>query len=71
MELDLVGLGCDWVSPGGVMYSQVNKGVRIKMSNAELMSIKSKFHQHPVVRVGPTRGLQNLVCMVYNIIELR
>ena len=38
---------------------QVNEGVRIKRSKADcLMNSKSEFHQHPVVRVVPMRGLQ-------------
>ena len=38
---------------------QVNERVRIKRSKAELMNSKAEFHQHPVVRIVPTRGLQN------------
>ena len=41
------------------LVRQVNEGVRIKRSKAELMNSKAEFHQHPVVRVVPTRGLQN------------
>ena len=41
------------------LVRQVNEGVRIKRSKAELMNSKGEFHQHPVVRVVPTRGLQN------------
>ena len=38
---------------------QVNEGVRIKRSKADcLMNSKSEFHQHPVVRVVPMRGIQ-------------
>ena len=41
------------------MARQVNEGVRIKRSEADcLMNSKSEFHQHPVVRVVPMRGLQ-------------
>ena len=41
------------------MARQVNEGVRIKRSKADtLMNSKSEFHQHPVVRVVPMRGLQ-------------
>ena len=41
------------------MARQVNEGVRIKRSKAEcLMNSKSEFHQHPVVRVVPMRGIQ-------------
>ena len=41
------------------MARQVNEGVRINRSKADcLMNSKSEFHQHPVVRVVPTRGLQ-------------
>ena len=38
---------------------QVNEGVRIKRSRAQLMNSKGEFHQHPVVRVVPMRGLNN------------
>ena len=42
------------------MARQVNEGVRIKRSKADcLMNSKSEFHQHPVVRVVPMRGLQH------------
>ena len=41
------------------LVRQVNEGVRIKRSRAELMNSKAEFHQHPVVRVVPTQGLQN------------
>lgn len=41
------------------LVRQVNEGVRIKRSQAQLMNSKAEFHQHPVVRVVPTRGLQN------------
>ena len=42
------------------MARQVNEGVRIKRSQADcLMNSKSEFHQHPVVRVVPMRGLQH------------
>ena len=41
------------------LVRQVNEGGRIKRSKAELMNSKGEFHQHPVVRVVPTRGLQN------------
>ena len=38
---------------------QVNEGVRIQRSKADCqMNSKSEFHQHPVVRVVPVRGLQ-------------
>ena len=41
------------------MARQVNEGVRIKRSKADcLMNSKSEFHQHPVVRVVPMRGIQ-------------
>ena len=41
------------------MARQVNEGVRIKRSKAVcLMNSKSEFHQHPVVRVVPMRGIQ-------------
>ena len=41
------------------MARQVNEGVRIKRSKADcLMNSKSEFHQHPVVRVVPMRGVQ-------------
>ena len=41
------------------MARQVNEGVRIKRSKADcLMNSKSEFHQHPVVRVVPVRGIQ-------------
>ena len=41
------------------MARQVNEGVKIKRSKADtLMNSKSEFHQHPVVRVVPMRGLQ-------------
>ena len=41
------------------MARQVNEGVRIKRSKAAcVMNSKSEFHQHPVVRVVPMRGLQ-------------
>ena len=41
------------------MARQVNEGVRIKTSKADcLMNSKSEFHQHPVVRVVPMRGIQ-------------
>ena len=41
------------------MATQVNEGVRIKRSKADtLMNSKSEFHQHPVVRVVPMRGIQ-------------
>ena len=41
------------------MARQVNEGVRIKRSEADcLMNSKSEFHQHPVVRVVPMRGIQ-------------
>ena len=47
----------------GVFYTclvrQVNEGVRIKTSKAHcVMNSKSEFHQHPVVRIIPLRGLQ-------------
>ena len=42
-----------------IRSTEVNEGVRIKRSKAELMNSKGEFHQHPVVRVVPTRGLQN------------
>ena len=47
----------------GVLYTclvrQVNKGVKIQKSRAQcLMNSKTEFHQHPVVRVVPVRGLQ-------------
>ena len=38
---------------------QVNGGVRIKRSRAQLMNSKGQFHQHLVVRVVPIRGLNN------------
>ena len=38
---------------------QVNEGVRIKRSSAQLMNRKGEFHQHQVVRVVPMRGLNN------------
>ena len=46
----------------GVFYTclvrQVNEGVRIQKSRAQcLMNSKTEFHQHPVVRVVPVRGL--------------
>ena len=45
------------------MARQVNEGVRIKRSKADcLMNSKSEFHQHPVVRVVPMRGLQQEQC---------
>ena len=41
------------------MARQVNEGVRIKRSKADcLMNSKSEFHQHPVLRVVPMRGIQ-------------
>ena len=41
------------------MARQVNEGVRIKRSKADcVMNSKSEFHQHPVVRVVPMRGIQ-------------
>ena len=41
------------------LVRQVNEGVRIKRSKADcLMNSKSEFHQHPVVRVVPMRGIQ-------------
>ena len=41
------------------MARQVNEGVRIKRSKADcMMNSKSEFHQHPVVRVVPMRGIQ-------------
>ena len=41
------------------MARQVNEGVRIKRSKANcLMNSKSEFHQHPVLRVVPMRGIQ-------------
>ena len=41
------------------MARQVKEGVRINRSKADcLMNSKSEFHQHPVVRVVPMRGLQ-------------
>ena len=41
------------------MARQVNEGVKIKRSKADcLMNSKSEFHQHPVVRVVPVRGIQ-------------
>ena len=41
------------------MARQVNEGVRIQRSKADCqMNSKSEFHQHPVVRVVPVRGLQ-------------
>ena len=41
------------------MARQVNEGVRIKISKADcVMKSKSEFHQHPVVRVVPMRGIQ-------------
>ena len=41
------------------MARQVNEGVMIKRSKAVcLMNSKSEFHQHPVVRVVPMRGIQ-------------
>ena len=47
----------------GVFYTclvrQVNEGVRIQKSQAQcLMNSKTEFHQHPVVRIIPVRGLQ-------------
>ena len=47
----------------GVFYTclvrQVNEGVRIQKSRAQcLMNSKTEFHQHPVVRIIPVRGLQ-------------
>ena len=47
----------------GVFYTclvrQVNDWVRIQRSKAHcVMSSKSEFHQHPVVRIIPLRGLQ-------------
>ena len=47
----------------GVFYTclvrQVNEGVKIQKSRAQcLMNSKTEFHQHPVVRVIPVRGLQ-------------
>ena len=41
------------------LVRQVNEGVRIKRSKAKLMNSKGEFHQHPVVRVVPMRGLNN------------
>ena len=41
------------------LVRQVNEGVRIKRSKADLINSKAEFHQHPVVRVVPKRGLQN------------
>ena len=41
------------------LVRQVNEGVRIKRSRAQLMNSKGEFHQHPVVRVVPMRGLNN------------
>ena len=41
------------------LVRQVNEGVRIKRSKADcLMNSKSEFHQHPVVREVPVRGIQ-------------
>ena len=41
------------------MARQVNEGVRIQRSRADyLLNSKSEFHQHPVVRVVPMRGIQ-------------
>ena len=41
------------------MARQVNEGVRIQKSKSDCqMNSKSEFHQHPVVRVVPVRGLQ-------------
>lgn len=41
------------------MARQVNDGVRIQRSRADyLFNSKSEFHQHPVVRVVPMRGIQ-------------
>ena len=37
---------------------QVNGGVRIKRSRAQLMNSKGQLHQHLVVRVVPIRGLK-------------
>ena len=47
----------------GVFYAclvrQVNEGVRIQKSRAHcVMNSKSEFHQHPVVRIVPMRGVQ-------------
>ena len=47
----------------GVFYTclvrQVNEGVRIQKSRAHcVMNSKSEFHQHPVVRIVPMRGVQ-------------
>ena len=47
----------------GVFYTclvrQVNEGVRIQRSKAHcVMNSKSEFHQHPVVRIAPLRGIQ-------------
>ena len=42
------------------LVRQVNEKVRIKKrSKAEVMNSKNEFHQQPVVRVVPARGLQN------------
>ena len=41
------------------LVRQVNEGVRIQRSKALcVMNSKLKFHQHPVVRIIPLRGLQ-------------
>ena len=62
--------GCTWRRKGGIFHEsdwdlpvllgrQVNEGVRIKRSSAQLMNRKGEFHQHQVVRVVPMRGLNN------------
>lgn len=42
------------------MKRQINEGVRINQSKADIiLNSKAEFHQTPLVRVVPVRGLQN------------